>query len=58
VGDITTEDLNRRTEAARTLPEAIGVYHDDTNLVALVSTVVDFQLRTTAVVKASRTRSG
>ena len=49
---LTSEELRRLVDAARLLPEAVGTYLDDDYVICLLSTVVDYQLRTAAVERA------
>ena len=49
---ISLEDVDRVTEAARTLPPATGAYVENDFITNLLATVVDFQTHTTAVVRA------
>ena len=48
----TSEEFLRLVDAARLLPEAVGTYLDDDYVICLLSTVVDYQLRTAAVERA------
>ncbi|MDA8400201.1 MAG: hypothetical protein M0008_09170, partial [Actinomycetota bacterium] len=49
---VTSGELDRLVAAARLLPEAVGTYLDEDYVVCLLSTVVDYQLHTTAVERA------
>jgi hypothetical protein len=49
---ITNDDVVRVAESARTLPPAEQTYHEEDFVTNLLATVVDFQMHTTAVVRA------
>jgi hypothetical protein len=49
---ITDEDIDRVTGAARSLPPAAGVFTEGDFVTNVLVTVVDFQMSTTAVVRA------
>jgi hypothetical protein len=48
----TLEEVRRLVGVARLLPQAVGTYLDDDYVICLLSTVVDYQLRTAAVERA------
>jgi hypothetical protein len=52
VGVIAPGDVEKVASAARGLPPAAGVYVEEDYVLNLLETVIDYQLHTTAVVKA------